>query len=200
METLTFDVIYTKYHKNILTYIICKNISYDVAQELTNDTFMKAYKALSTFDSSKSNIKTWLTNIAHNAIIDYVRSEKLKRSSEISMDEMIDTEGHESLANTVSFLNQKSVIKTDYKIENQQFMSRLKAVISKLPKMQREVADLFLLNDVPQVEIAKIMNIPINTVKGNITRIRENVGKHFEAEKVEYGFVHTMSNPRYKAQ
>lgn len=198
METLTFDAIYSKYYKNILAYITYKNIPYNVAEELTNDTFMKAYKALSTFDSSKSNIKTWLTNIAHNAMIDYLRVEKNRMYSEISLDSFIDAEGHESMANIVSFRSQKSVIKTDYKIENQQFMNRVKSVLNKLNKTQKEIAELFLLNDVSQVEIAKIMDIPINSVKGNITRIREIVGSHFEAEKLEYGFTHKFAGYHFK--
>lgn len=199
METLNFDAIYTKYHKNILTYITFKNIPYNVAEELTNDTFMKAYKALNTFDSSKSNIKTWLTNIAHNAMIDYIRVEKNRMYSEISLDScMEDTENHESMANVLSFRSQKSAIKTDYKIENQQFMSRVKGLFSKMNKTQKQIAELFLLSDVSQVEIAKIMDIPINSVKGNLTRIREIVGSNFEAERVEYGFKDILAKNSYK--
>jgi DNA-directed RNA polymerase specialized sigma24 family protein len=131
-------------------------------------------------------------------MIDYIRVEKNRMYSEISLDGMIDVEGHESMANVLSFRSQKSAIKTDYKIENQQFMSRVKGLFSKMNKTQKQIAELFLLSDVSQVEIAKIMDIPINSVKGNLTRIREIVGSNFEAERVEYGFKDILAKNSYK--
>lgn len=48
---------------------------YQQAEDLTHDTFIKAYKNHHTFQK-KSKPKTWLFSIAHNNTVDYIRKQK----------------------------------------------------------------------------------------------------------------------------
>ena len=72
-----FEEIYEKYCK--LVFLVINNIVHDkeVTKELTSDTFMKMYKSISTFDSSKK-FSPWLTTIARNTAINYVNRDKDK--------------------------------------------------------------------------------------------------------------------------
>ena len=63
---------YDAYGETIVTYILLMVRDYQQAEDLTQETFMKAYRNKQSF-SHKSSIKTWLFSIAHNTTIDYLR-------------------------------------------------------------------------------------------------------------------------------
>ncbi len=50
------------------------------ADELTADVFVKAFKAIRSYDPSKASLATWLLRIAHNAAISHLRHPKLPTS------------------------------------------------------------------------------------------------------------------------
>jgi len=183
-----FNVIYAKYYSNILRNLLCKGANYYTAEEIANDTFLKAQKNWSKFDESKASVKTWLNEISYNLFIDSHRANKAKIQTEVSIDETTDVEGHEIYASKVDIKSFMAVQKTDYKLENEQMWAKVKLVIANMNKTQQQIAELFLIKDMAQTEIAEIMNIPINSVKGNLTRIREIMAMNFQAEKNEYGF------------
>ena len=76
-----FNKIYNKSHKSILNFILRKVNSQMIAEELTNDVFMKVYNHLENYDESKSAMNTWIMNITSNTIIDYYRKKKLETIS-----------------------------------------------------------------------------------------------------------------------
>ncbi|WP_142303548.1 RNA polymerase sigma factor [Evansella halocellulosilytica] len=51
---------------------------YQQSEDLTHDTYVKAYKNLASF-KGKSSVKSWLFSIAHNVTIDYLRKRKAVR-------------------------------------------------------------------------------------------------------------------------
>lgn len=51
--------------------------SRETAEDLTQDTFLKAYVNLNKFNSSKASFKTWLFKIARNTVIDWYRLKKI---------------------------------------------------------------------------------------------------------------------------
>jgi RNA polymerase sigma-70 factor, ECF subfamily len=59
----------------ILSFILLMVKDYQVAEDLTHDTFIKAYLYYDTF-RHHSSIRTWLFSIAHNITVDYVRKRK----------------------------------------------------------------------------------------------------------------------------
>ncbi|WP_427137597.1 RNA polymerase sigma factor [Psychrobacillus psychrodurans] len=61
-----------EYGESILTYILLIVKDYQHAEDLTQETFIKAYKNQHKFEQ-KSTVKTWLFSIAFNVINDYFR-------------------------------------------------------------------------------------------------------------------------------
>jgi RNA polymerase sigma-70 factor (TIGR02943 family) len=70
----------TRYSDYLFSIAILKTRSKETAQDLVQETFLSAYKALDTFKGNSSE-KTWLTAILHNKIIDYYRKKDLLRDA-----------------------------------------------------------------------------------------------------------------------
>jgi RNA polymerase sigma-70 factor (ECF subfamily) len=66
---------YHQYNDSIFKYISMMIKDYQQAEDLTHDTFIKAYKYHHSFER-KANPKTWLFSIAHNTTLDYIRKKK----------------------------------------------------------------------------------------------------------------------------
>lgn len=60
------------YGESVLTYILLMVRDYQQAEDLTQETFIKAYRHQQQFEH-KSSVKTWLFSIAHNVTLDYFR-------------------------------------------------------------------------------------------------------------------------------
>lgn len=63
---------FDEYGESVLTYIILMVRDYQHAEDLTQETFLKAYRHQQQFEQ-KSSVKTWLFSIAHNVTKDYFR-------------------------------------------------------------------------------------------------------------------------------
>jgi len=66
---------YDQHSKAILSYILFMVKDYQQAEDLTQDTFVKAYKYHDSFKQQSSE-RTWLFSIAHNVTIDFIRKKK----------------------------------------------------------------------------------------------------------------------------
>nr|GGG71089.1 DNA-directed RNA polymerase sigma-70 factor [Virgibacillus oceani] len=66
---------YHQFSDSIFKYICLMIHDYQQAEDLTHETFIKAYKYYNSFEH-KSNPRTWLFSIAHNITIDFLRKKK----------------------------------------------------------------------------------------------------------------------------
>ncbi|MCP3741993.1 RNA polymerase sigma factor [Rossellomorea sp. BNER] len=66
---------YDQYSKSVLSFILLMVKNYQQAEDLTHDTFVKAYLYHDSFKQYSSE-KTWLFSIAHNITVDFLRKRK----------------------------------------------------------------------------------------------------------------------------
>ncbi|WP_057763093.1 RNA polymerase sigma factor [Cytobacillus praedii] len=66
---------YDEHSKSILSFILLMVNDYQQAEDLTQDTFVKAYLYYDSFKNHSSE-KTWLFSIAHNVTVDFLRKQK----------------------------------------------------------------------------------------------------------------------------
>ncbi|WP_147533297.1 RNA polymerase sigma factor [Bacillus marasmi] len=66
---------YDKHSKSVLSFILLIVKDYQQAEDLTHDTFVKAYLYFDSFKHFSSE-KTWLFSIAHNVTVDFLRKRK----------------------------------------------------------------------------------------------------------------------------
>lgn len=161
-----FDIntLYSKHYRQILEVIIYSGVrDVERAKELTNDVFIKAHQNLNSFDESKSNIKTWLVNIAKRTAYDNHRTDHSEHY--VSVDNFVNEEGRELFAVADDCSASDNV-------QNEELMSKINGAMSKLKPKYQQVADLCFIQQKSYEEIAEIMSIPLGSVKGMINRCR----------------------------
>lgn len=73
-----FDEIYSLYVDDVYRYLLALTQDKDIAEELTQETFYKAYKAIDNFEG-KCKMSVWLCQIAKHSYYSYCRKEKGKQ-------------------------------------------------------------------------------------------------------------------------
>jgi RNA polymerase sigma-70 factor, ECF subfamily len=70
---------YEAYGKAVYSYVRFHLPSADAAEDVTADTFLKAFQAADRFDPSKGEARTWIFRIAQNTLRDHLRRARLRR-------------------------------------------------------------------------------------------------------------------------
>ena len=136
----------------------------EVAQELTNDTFMMAMKKMHLFNSEKSNISTWLHNISKNLIIDYYRKDDSDKY--INVSDFVDESGNEKIQLKDNCNN------SDEDLENKELLEAVHKAMAQLKPKYQKIATMFFIEDRPYPEIAEALEMPVGSVKGMVFRIK----------------------------
>jgi RNA polymerase sigma-70 factor (ECF subfamily) len=143
-----FTQLYDTYFDRIYRYIYVRLRRQDEAQDLTQEVFIKALKAIESYKVGKTPFASWLFRIAHNQVIDHVR--KHKKGIETSLDEAPPSVGAED---PVAI------------IEKQFEVAELNTAIVALSPAQQEVISLRFIADLPIAEVARILGKSEGTVK-----------------------------------
>jgi len=132
---------------------------HDEAEDLTQEIFLKIFKALRTFDQ-RANFQTWLISISRNLCIDHYRSVRKER---------------ETMARDVdaSELSPVSRERSPYgQLEQLDLRQIIKRALAELPRTLREAVVLRDLKEFSYQEIADQLGLPEGTVKSRINRGR----------------------------
>jgi RNA polymerase sigma-70 factor (ECF subfamily) len=140
------------------------------AEELAQDAFVKAFRALHTYDVQRK-FSSWLLTIAHHVAIDELRkgsldTEPFERPTE-------DGERIREFADTKSAT--PAVL-----AERAQLAALLQTAIGRLRPEYREVVTLRYERDLDYDEIAEITGLPMGTVKSSLHRARKELAEHLE--------------------
>ena len=78
-DAAAWQEIVQQYHRRI--YNICYRFSgsADDASDLTQEVFIKMYRTLSTFDTTRASFMTWVTTVTRNLLVDHFRKGKYDR-------------------------------------------------------------------------------------------------------------------------
>ena len=82
---MDFDYIYQAYFKDVFLYLRSLYASDDIAEEITQETFVKALKSIDSFDGTK-DIRAWLFTIAKNTYYTYCKRQKIFAEGGLSDD------------------------------------------------------------------------------------------------------------------
>lgn len=78
---MDFDFIYETYFKDVFLYLRSLSANGDIAEEIAQETFVKALRSLDKFDGSK-DIRAWLFTIAKNTYYTYCKRQKIYTGEE----------------------------------------------------------------------------------------------------------------------
>ena len=159
--------LYDKYGRlaYVLIFRVVKNAG--VAEDLTQETFLRIWNRVHGFDHEKGALGPWVMTVARNRAIDYLRSVD-GRMAHGAMD--LDASEHPSL-----FANLEA------EVLNSDRARRLRAAFEKLNPNQRLVIELAYYEGLSQTEMATRMNQPLGTVKtwvrSALKALREELGE-----------------------
>ncbi len=154
------------YRARILRYAMFAVRDRDAAETITQECFLKAYRARENFRGDCS-LSTWLMQIAVNLVRDYARSKQFQfwkraQTSAVDVSEVSEFLRHPGSSAEAGVLARE----------------QLKAVwtaVEKLSKMQREVFLLRFVEEMELREIAELMGMKESTVKSHLYRALNSV-------------------------
>lgn len=161
-----FDVLVMKYQQRIVKLISRYVRDQDEVQDVSQEAFIKAYRALANFRGD-SAFYTWLYRIAINTAKNYLVSQgRRPPATDVDADEATYLEGGERLSDTDT---PEQLVQRD-EIERVIFET-----IDALPEELRTAITLREMEGLSYEEIAETMDCPIGTVRSRIFRAREAI-------------------------
>jgi RNA polymerase sigma-70 factor (ECF subfamily) len=168
-EQRAFTALVSKYQSPVLAYIQQYIKQQTDAEDLCMECFNKAFRNLNSYNSSFA-FSTWIFNIAQNSCIDYFRKSRLNI---IPLNEGDSPSGKESWSNPVPSPEEDVI--------SGQTVEELICKIDSLEKIYREVAILRFIKDYAYEEIAREMDLPLNTVRTRVKRAKEILSKKWKS-------------------
>lgn len=144
-----FGQLYDEYVSQIFRYVYYKVGNYADAQDLTGQTFLRAFENIQSYELRDVAFSSWLYRIAHNLVVDFFRKESKRNDVPI--------EGH-SLGMSETG-NPADELMASH--ESQQLYNAL----SRLTNNQREVIVLKFIDNLSNWQVAEIMAISVGAVK-----------------------------------
>lgn len=171
-EKAAFDVLVIKYQQRIVKLVMRFLPDHSEAQDVAQDAFIKAYKALPKFRGD-SAFYTWLYRIAVNTAKNYLvaRGRRPRNYSGLNSSQSEDDRFDPSILLMSIDTPDRLAMKNELK-------EGIKNAISALPEDLRVAVSLREYEGMSYEDIANVMNCPIGTVRSRIFRARESIEKH----------------------
>jgi RNA polymerase sigma-70 factor (ECF subfamily) len=164
-----FSQLYERYRRLIYStaYRFVQNA--EEAQDATQEIFIKLYRSLHSWDSSKSKFSVWLCRLAANHSIDCWRARSHRAESQLD-------------ENAVEQILRKhamdGAVRSPFsEMEHNEGIALLRRCVDSLPDLQKKVFILRFFQDLKLVEIAEIENCSLGTVKSSLFRATQSVRK-----------------------
>jgi RNA polymerase sigma factor (sigma-70 family) len=117
------------------------------AEEVLQDTFVKIWKNIRSYDASKGRPFTWMLNIARNAAIDVVRTMEYRTNASVqTLDKHVYRAGSDEMRQGLEHIG-------------------VDRVLERMPTELRELIDMAYYQGYTQQEIAERTGLPLGTVK-----------------------------------
>jgi RNA polymerase sigma factor (sigma-70 family) len=154
----SYSMIVERYSNYVFTLVLRFTSSREDAEELSQDIFVKAYRALAGF-KGQSKFSTWLYTIVNTTCITFLRKKKLEVQS-------LDNENVFASADNID-----SGVSAN-QVEQKSRMAMVTNAISRLGADDAQVLTLFYKAEQSLEEIAAILKIEVNTAKVRLHRAR----------------------------
>lgn len=154
-DAQAFEVLVRRHLPAIETYALRFMGDRSCAQDVTQEVMLKLWQRAGNYDPSKARVTTWLHRLAHNAAID-----QLRRSAKYVDDTHLP----------------ESEVTHDVIDES----GALKAALAQLPLNQRNALVLTYYQDLPNKEVADIMDLGVRALESLLVRARATLKKYLE--------------------
>ncbi len=165
-DNSAFDELLSRHQKGVFDYILHMVNDYDKANDVFQETFIKAISMIrqGRYDDS-GKFPAWLNRVAHNLIIDLYRRAKTANTISNDADEDIDLFNNRDLSEGSI---EDELIQT-------QFNEDLRRMLLSLPEDQQQVVHMRMYRDMSFKEIAEVTGVSINTALGRMRYALRNL-------------------------
>lgn len=163
-----FLALYDAYHGALYRYLLVRVGRVEAAQDLTSETFLKAWRSLSKKGPVQYE-KAYLYRVAGSVLADYYR----KSANEVSAD-------HDFLIQTLDDSLKSATIGD---LADPVQMARVHKVLQTLPPLHAEVITLRYVEDLPHADIAQVVGKSEGAVRVLVTRALKELREKLEAEE-----------------
>lgn len=174
-----FQILVERHQERIFGYLLGMVKDRDVANDLFQDTFVRAIKAMHAQRASytaQGRWVQWVMRIARNAALDHLRSRKRWRTAPAGDDDDREPLWERLPDNGPDAAEQ---------LQQAEQAEWLKSCIDQLPPEQREVLLLRHESDLTFREIAELTDCSINTALGRMRYALQNLRRMMEARKID---------------
>ena len=169
-----FDELLNRHKERLYSYIYFIVRSRDVADDIFQETFVKAIVTLQQGRyNSDGKFSAWLTRIAHNLVIDQFRQER--NENVISNDE-----------SEIDLFNNSAYSEgtIEARMVNTQVLKDVRRLVNSLPDNQREVIYMRYYQSLSFKDIAAITGVSINTALGRVRYAVMNLRRMAEEKNI----------------
>lgn len=147
------------YGQPVFSLIVRMVNSEEDAEELTQDTFMKAFEHLSSFNG-KSSFSTWIYRSAYNTALSFLRKKNVEQTviDDNQWNRISDTQIDDALNN-----------------ESEEQIEKLQQALTKLTAEERALVTLFYEEEHSIQELAQILNLNEGNIKVKLHRLRKKL-------------------------
>lgn len=166
-DAAAFEVLVGRYQRRLFGLVRHYTRSAAEVEDIVQDTFLKAYSRLSTFQQS-SSFYTWLYRIAVNTILDVMKRHGRSPVTAVEDPELLQGSGTGAEDATAARLQ----VRPDARLERQEIADITRGVMEELPEIFRTVLVMRELEQMAYQDIADTLEISIGTVESRLFRAR----------------------------
>lgn len=163
---MDFDYIYQFYFKDVFLYLRGLSANEDIAEEITQETFVKALTSIHKFDGSK-DIRAWLFTIARNTYYSYCRRQKI-----YAYEEMTDDAAAVQVDFTEQFVDEESAF-------------LIHQFLHSMEEPYKEVFNLRVFGELPFEKIGRIFGKSSGWARVTFYRAKKRILEYMEAMENE---------------
>jgi len=158
------ETLFAKHHNEIYAYLVRMLREPELAADLTQDAFIKAYKNYDTLEKPE-NARAWLYQIAHRVALDEIRRRKIIRFFPWT---------GESPGSSPS---------AEHLVMDTQMSGDMQRALARIPERQRAALLLAELHDMTGVELATALDVSHVAARALLTRARESLRQALAVER-----------------
>src|SRR5207244_6277163 len=158
------EQLFAKHHGEIYAYLVRMLRDGELAADLTQDAFVKAYRNYNVLEKPE-NARAWLYQIAHRVALDHIRRQKIVRFLPWT------GESHGSAPSTERL------------VMDAHLSGDLQRALAKIPERQRAALLLAELHDLTGLELAAALGVSHVAARALLTRARESLRQALAAER-----------------
>ena len=158
------EALFAKHHAEINAYLMRMLRDPELAADLTQDAFVKAYRAYDTLEASE-NARAWLYRIAHRVALDELRRRRIIRFLPFTGEHKGSAPSPEHLA-------------MDLRLSGD-----LQRALERIPERQRSALLLAELHDLTGLELAEALGVSHVAARALLTRARESLRQALAVER-----------------